>query len=258
LRTNHSGIRNNAIGYKALSSNYWGDYNTAVGTFALWYSTGDRNTAIGDGALSSLDTGDGNIAVGHGAGSSLDGDSSGNIFIGSSGNSNDEDTIRIGHGGHDRTFLRGIRGTTTDLADAITVLIDSDGQLGTASSSEAVKQDVRSLGALSLKLAKLRPVSFRYRQQVALDPSAPEHFGLIAEEVAAVLPQLVVRDDQGRPTTVKYHQLAPLLLAELQSQRRQSRLLWGALGLVLIAATGFVVARSRRPLTRSDRASAPV
>ena len=115
-----------------------------------------------------------------------------------------------------RTFIAGIRGITTANADAINVLIDTAGQLGTVSSSREVKQDIREIGDLSRRLLELRPVAFRYRQHVATDPETPLQFGLLAEEVAEVMPELVVVDGEGRPETVKYHLLAALLLNELQ------------------------------------------
>jgi hypothetical protein len=92
--------------------------------------------------------------------------------------------------------------------------------LGTVSSSREVKQDIREIGELSRRLLELRPVAFRYRQHAAVDPETPLQFGLLAEEVAEVLPELVVRDGEGRPETVKYHLLAALLLNELQREHR--------------------------------------
>jgi hypothetical protein len=116
---------------------------------------------------------------------------------------------------------------TTGVANAVTVLIDGNGQLGTASSSREVKQDILDVGDLSDRLLELRPVAFRYKQHAVSEPDAPLEFGLIAEEVAEVFPELVVYDDEGRPETVKYHLLSALLLNELQEEnealRAQSR-----------------------------------
>jgi hypothetical protein len=249
LRANIEGHWNTAVGAEALRTNTAGDFNTAVGLEALRSSTRGRQTAIGARALKSSTTGDrntalgyrtlydsvvgvrntalgytalannlgsGNIAVGYGAGvSSVTG--SDNIFIGDFGESDDDDTIRIGNG-QEQTFIAGIRGKQT-AGSAIAVLIDSNGQLGTASSSRRTKQDIRGAEPFLDRLLELRPVAFRYRQQVASDPNAPVEFGLIAEEVAEVLPELVVFDREGRPETVRYHLLSSLLLAELKRQR---------------------------------------
>ena len=122
--------------------------------------------------------------------------------------------IRIGDM-QTKTFIAGIRGVTTDAADAISVLIDSNGQLGTVSSSRRFKEDIRDMGRESERLYSLRPVTFRYEQEFAAGEK-PIQFGLIAEEVAEVFPELVVYDDQGRPEAVKYRLLSTLLLNELK------------------------------------------
>ncbi len=114
-----------------------------------------------------------------------------------------------------RAFIAGIRGATTGNADAINVVIDSAGQLGTVSSSRRVKRDIEALPGLS-ELRDLKPVSFRYRE------GPPElHYGLLAEQVAKVFPELAVYGKDGLPETVQYQELPALLLAELQAQRRQ-------------------------------------
>ena len=133
-------------------------------------------------------------------------------------------TIRIGNqsGGaaHTATFIAGIRGTSTGVADAIAVLIDSAGQLGTVSSTRRVKEDIGDMGEASAALLQLRPVTFRYRQAMA-DGSKPLQYGLIAEEVAEVMPELVVYGADGQPQTVQYHVLPALLLNELQRQQAE-------------------------------------
>jgi hypothetical protein len=91
--------------------------------------------------------------------------------------------------------------------------------LGTVSSSRAVKQDIQDVGQLADRLLALRPVAFRYRQHAAADPDTPLEFGLIAEEVAEVFPELVVFDEEGKPFTVKYHLLSTMLLNELERLR---------------------------------------
>ncbi|HUP21562.1 MAG TPA: tail fiber domain-containing protein, partial [Thermoanaerobaculia bacterium] len=228
LYSNTIGFANTASGQRALQSNTEGRENTASGYRALGSnSTGGSNTAIGRGALLSNTTGYTNTAVGRDAGINAT-TGRDNIFLGSgaTGNSSDTNTIRIGGtatggatpgvGQQNRTFINGIRGITTANADAIAVLIDTAGQLGTSSSSRATKQDIQDLGPLADRLLELRPVAFRYRQHAATNPDTPLQFGLVAEEVAEVFPELVVFDEAGRPETVKYHLLSALLLGEVQ------------------------------------------
>ncbi|MBI4419467.1 MAG: tail fiber domain-containing protein [Gemmatimonadetes bacterium] len=102
----------------------------------------------------------------------------------------------------------------------MSVLIASDGQLGTVSSSRRVKEDIRDMGESSRRLLQLRPVRFRYIQASA-DGAKPLQYGLIAEEVAEVYPELVTYDATGEPTAVMYHVLPALLLNELQRQERE-------------------------------------
>jgi hypothetical protein len=232
LFSNTTGYRNTASGYRALRSNTIGYRNTASGEQALSSNTtGSLNTASGHRALVSNTTGRRNTAVGTAAGSNATGHD--NIFLGSgaTGATTDTNTIRIGGtstgapdlpgaGQQNRTFINGIRGITTAVDDAIPVLISATtGQLGTASSSRATKQDIQDLGRLADRLLELRPVAFRYRQHAATDPDTPLQFGLVAEEVAEVFPELVVFDADGRPETVRYHLLSALLLGELQRQQ---------------------------------------
>ena len=237
LESNTTGAQNTASGYRALESNTTGARNTASGDRALFSNTtGHRNTASGYFALFSNNTGARNTAIGYRAGlyATTGND---NIFVGSGAEgvvgAAETNTIRIGGtstGGatpgakqQNRSFINGIRGITTANADAIAVLIDSAGQLGTVSSSLAVKQDVEDLGALADRLLELRPVAFRYKQHAASDPDTPLQFGLIAEEVAEVFPELVVFDQEGRPETVKYHLLSSLLLGEVQRQQAENQ-----------------------------------
>jgi hypothetical protein len=101
--------------------------------------------------------------------------------------------------------------------------VNSSGLLGTSSVSSArFKQDVRDMGDASDVLMRLRPVTFRYREDAVDDPEDAKipQYGLVAEEVAEVAPELVTADSDGRPYTVKYHELPALLLNEVQVQRR--------------------------------------
>ncbi|MGZ5385667.1 MAG: tail fiber domain-containing protein, partial [Acidimicrobiia bacterium] len=156
-----------------------------------------------------------NIAVGSSAGSTLT-TGVGNIDIGNPGIAGESSTIRIGSV-QTRAFLAGVRGRTTGVADGLTVLIDSNGQLGTVSSSARVKRDIAGMGEQSSALMKLRPVSFFYRS----DAVGIRQYGLIAEEVAEVMPELVQFSPAGEAETVRYHFLAPLLLNQVQKQNRQ-------------------------------------
>jgi endosialidase-like protein len=234
LQANGAGTRNTATGSAALFFNSAGNNNTATGTFALFHnttgiqntvigasamftnSTGSSNTAIGYSALTNV-TGSGNIALGLNAGKNLTTETNA-IEIGNVGLAGDSATIRIGTNGTQLlTFLAGVRGTITSLADALPVMVDSAGQLGTVSSSASVKRDIAGVGEESAALLKLRPVSFFYTN----DAVGIRQYGLIAEEVAQVMPELVQRSCDGTPETVRYHFLAPLLVNEAQRQERR-------------------------------------
>jgi len=165
-------------------------------------------------------------AVGPLAGIELYTGGSNNIYIGTLGGGNGGDResghVRIGSGLQTATFIAGIRGVTTANNDAIPVLIDANGQLGTTSSSRSVKEDIHDMGDATARLLDLRPVTFRYKQQQQTLPGAAEvspEYGLIAEEVAEVFPDLVVYDEKGQPFTVKYHEMGPMLLNEMKKQQ---------------------------------------
>jgi len=202
LRSNKTGAGNAAVGLSALSSNTTGGDNIAVGRAALLFNTsGSQNIAIGVAAGVNQTTG------------------SGNIYVANRGVAEESDTIRIGST-HTRAFLAGVRGVTTGVADAVTVVVDSDGQLGTMSSSRRFKEDVRDMGATSSDLMRLRPVMFRYKRQHAGN-ERPLQPGLIAEEVAEVYPDLVTHSADGQVETVQYRKLTTMLLNELQKQQKQ-------------------------------------
>ncbi|MGE0460188.1 MAG: tail fiber domain-containing protein [Vicinamibacterales bacterium] len=217
---NPYGSGNTAVGYASMFANVSGSGNTAVGHSSLAMSTtGLNNTAIGAGTLSSLTTGRGNIAIGDNVGNGITGGVD-NIRIGNHLPFDESRTIRLGGPGQFYTFIAGIREATTGNNDAVAVVIDSAGQLGTVSSSARFKEAVADLGDVAAALQRLRPVRFRYRQPFA-DGSKPVQYGLIAEEVEAVLPALVAYDDEGQPASVKYHVLPALLLAEVQRLERE-------------------------------------
>jgi Chaperone of endosialidase len=241
------GQRNTLVGSSALE---FGDDagtgnvdNTAVGYRALYTADGDDNTAVGARALQNLTSGDRNIALGLGAGGNLTAGSD-NLYIASGGLASESETIRIGVASrHTRFFANAIRGITTDNNNAQAVMIDSAGQLGTTSSSRKTKFDITDLDpSASAALQHLRPVQFRYLKPFA-DGSTPIQYGLIAEEVQEVLPELVVTDEQGDPASVKYHILPSLLLAEVQRLERER-----AVQNVLVHRQGTEIAQLRDEL----------
>jgi hypothetical protein len=213
---NITGNSNTAVGLIALERNTTGDSSTAIGTSALSSNTsGHDNTATGSVALNNNTTGSDNIGIGSGAGFNLTTGSS-NICIGNSGVAGESGTIRVGTAGtQTATFIAGINGAGVT---GVPVLVSSSGQLGVASSSRSVKEDIREIAGESDGLMKLHPVAFKYKPQI--DPTGLAQYGLIAEEVADVYPDLVVYDRDGRPETVRYHLVNTLLLNEVQKQHR--------------------------------------
>ena len=175
------------------------------------------NTAVGSRALQNNQGGSYNIAVGFVAGSALEAGGSRNIYIGNVG-AGESSTIRIGNSeDHQRTFIAGIRGVTTGLADVVPVLIDSAGQLGTISSSARFKKEIKPMNKASETVLALKPVTFHYKG----DKTDIPQFGLIAEEVAKVNPDLVVRDKNGEIYTVRYDAVNAMLLNEFLKEHRK-------------------------------------
>ena len=224
LRSAYYAEGNTAVGWSALTNNYDGSYNVAVGHEAIYSGSGGANVAVGFQAMRNSTsaantvigyraardaTGGAHVAVGDRAGLQWT-TGNYNIAIGNQGASGDSYTTRIG-ASQTRAFIAGVRGVTTGIADAVPVLVDSAGQLGTISSSRRFKEDIRDMGDATERLLDLRAVLFRYKGR-----EGPDEYGLIAEEVAEIFPELVVYDDEGLPETVKYHLLAPMLLNELQ------------------------------------------
>ncbi|HYS54446.1 MAG TPA: tail fiber domain-containing protein [Thermoanaerobaculia bacterium] len=216
LLNNTSGSGNTAMGKIALRLNTAGFQNTAIGSGALETNTmGNNNTAIGIDALDAT-TGSNNIGIGALGGLSLTtGDN--NIDIGNQGAPAEANTIRVG-AAQTRTFIAGIRGKTTGAQDAVNVMIDSNGQLGTISSSRRFKFDIEDMGDVTGGLMRLRPVTFRY---LKYGNDAAIQYGLIAEDVADVYPEMVARDKDGNVDTVMYQFLAPMMLNEVQRQHRE-------------------------------------
>ncbi|MGO9604636.1 MAG: tail fiber domain-containing protein [Candidatus Binataceae bacterium] len=219
LQANTTGSVNTATGYYALGENTTGNDNTATGPDALFANTtGGSNTATGFGALKGNTTGDGNIAVGDSAGQNLTtGDN--NIDIGNGGVAAESDTIRIGtQGTQTAAYIAGIS-TTAKIKKGCEVVVETSGLLGCVKSSARYKRDIRDMGNASDKLMKLRPVTFRYKT----DPTGTQQYGLIAEEVEQVYPELVIDDAQGKADTVAYQMLPAMLLNEVQKEARENK-----------------------------------
>ena len=215
LFSNTDGSNNTANGATALSNNTVGTDDTADGVSALANNvTGNFNTAIGASALSNNTTGSNNIALGFLAGDNVTGDN--NIDIGAEGVAGDSNTIRIGTNQRG-TFIAGIRGATTTNANAIPVLIDSAGQLGTLSSSRRFKKDIKPMDKTSEAILALKPVTFHYKN----DNTSMPQFGLIAEDVARVNPDLVVHDKNGEIYTVRYDAVNAMLLSEFLKEHKK-------------------------------------
>ena len=200
----------------ALYGNTAGAYNTAIGAGTLLANTADQNTATGAGALVSNTTGSNNIALGNSAGSSLT-TGSNNIAIGNTGVAAESNTIRIGvQGTQSATYIAGIRAIT--VPGGLGVFVDANGRLGTATSSERFKEEIKAMDKASEAILALKPVTFRYKHE--LDPEGIAQFGLVAEEVAQVNPDLVARDAEGKVYTVRYEAVNAMLLNEFLKEHR--------------------------------------
>jgi hypothetical protein len=240
LKSNTSGTFNTADGYQALFRNTTGTGNTATGIAALFSNNGFNNTANGNGALFSNTsgqtntavgfnalqrntTGSDNIAVGTGAGFNLT-TGNNNIYIGNGGGFPDESgTIRIGTQGsvdigQTLTYIAGISDTFVP-SESRPVIIGRDGQLGTVVSSARFKEEIKPMDKTSEVILALKPVTFRYKKE--LDPKGIPQFGLVAEEVEKVNPDLITRDRDGKPYTVRYEVVNAMLLNEFLKAHRK-------------------------------------
>jgi trimeric autotransporter adhesin len=230
LYFNTEGEQNTATGYAALYRNTTGEANTAVGTAALFNNregtantatglgvllantTGMGNTATGASALGGNTTGDDNTAIGNLAGANQS-TGSGNVYIG---------TGMLGVAGESNAcYIRSIFGQTS--ASGIAVVINSNNKLGTTTSSKRFKEEIKAMDKASEALLALKPVTFRYKKDI--DPAGTLQFGLAAEDVEKVNPELVVRDQEGKPYSVRYDQVNAMLLNEfLKEQRKVEKL----------------------------------
>jgi hypothetical protein len=209
LFSNTTGNGNTAVGTSALFANAEGTVNTAAGIGALVSNTtGNNNTAVGGSALDDNTTGENNTAIGNLAGSSQ-GTGSGNVYIGAG--------MHGIAGENNSCYIASIFGQTS--ASGIPVLINSNNKLGTTTSSKRFKEEIRSMDRASEALFSLKPVSFRYKEE--LDPTSSLQFGLVAEDVEKVNPALVVRDAKGQAYTVRYDQVNAMLLNEFLKEHKK-------------------------------------
>jgi hypothetical protein len=209
LQSNTTGRDNTANGFKTLHNNTTGDKNTANGLSALFSNTtGVQNTAIGYFAGDNQTTGGNNVALGFNAGS-FQTTGSDNVYIGAN---------MFGVAGESNAcYIKSIFGQTT--ASGVPVFINSNNKLGTTTSSKRFKEDIKPMDKASEALFALNPVAFRYKKEV--DATATPQLGLVAEDVEKVNPDLVVRDQEGKPYSVRYDQVNAMLLNEFLKEHRR-------------------------------------
>jgi len=217
LLLNTTGNFNTATGVQALRFNTTGNANTAAGLNALYHSTtASNNSAAGFDALFNNTTGSNNIALGYQAGFNLT-TGSNNIDIGNEGVAAEANTIRIGTvGTQTGTFIAGISGVTVS---GTTVVVSTNGKLGVGSSSARFKEQIKPMDKASEVILALQPVTFRYKHE--LDPDGIPQFGLVAEQVEKVNPDLVARDADGKVYTVRYEAVNAMLLNEFLKEHKK-------------------------------------
>ena len=206
LHSNATGANNTANGQRALYDNFSGSRNTANGSGALGNNTmGDNNTADGVQALGANTTGSFNIALGNNAGSRV---------------TTADDVICIGAAGADVSHSCYIDNIFNQPSPSgLAVFVNSDGKLGTIMSSRRFKEDIKPMDKASETILALQPVTFRYKKN--FDPTGTAQFGLVAEDVAKVNPDLVVQDKEGKPSSVRYDQVNAMLLNEFLKERKK-------------------------------------
>ncbi len=222
LYSNTTGFYNTASGYNALYPNQTGGNNTAMGYGSLWgnnNTAGNGNSGFGAATLYSITTGDYNTAIGHRAGYNLT-TGSNNTYIGYDvvGLAGESNVVRIGNDATDTTYIAGIY--ESGVGNGFAVYVNANGQLGTLISSRRFKESIQDMGHATDKLMKLRPVTFYYKPEYASGPRLMQ-YGLIAEEVAEVYPDLVAYDNTGEPYTVYYQFINAMLLNEMQKQHKK-------------------------------------
>jgi trimeric autotransporter adhesin len=230
LLSNVGGSQNNALGDDALLNNVSGSFNTAIGDDALFNCNADSNTAVGDEAGNSIDSGDDNTCIGAGSGSDINSGHD-NTCIGTESGADIDSgagivTLGAGQSGissvagqvNDATYISNIFNVPVDPATDLPVLVDADGKLGTTFfSSQRFKKEIRPMGPTSEAVLALKPVTFQYKE----DKKAAPQFGLIAEEVAKVNPDLVIRDKKGEIVSVRYEAVNAMLLNEFLKEHKK-------------------------------------
>ena len=226
LFNNTEGNQNTAVGDNALFSNTEASFNTATGHSALFSNTsGSSNTAIGQSALFDNTTGDSNVAIGFLALSSSTGSNNIGLGAGAGFNVTSADNVicigALGANVSNRCYIGHIRGATVGNGDGINVIVDSEGQLGTSNSSRRFKKDIKPMDQTSEAILALKPVTFHYKNLDTKKAENTPQFGLIAEDVAEVNPDLVVRDADGKPFTVRYDAVNAMLLNEFLKEHKK-------------------------------------
>ena len=220
LLSNTSGLQNTASGAFALFSNVTGSHNTAIGANALFRNIGSSNTAMGDDALGSNTNGQFNVAMGDSAGANSTGDN--NIIIGTGSGNNITTASNVicistsGENVSNTCYIANIFSATN--AGGSAVFVNGDGQLHVMTSSRRFKNEIKPMNKTSEALFSLQPVTFRYKSDV--DATGASQFGLVAEDVEKVNRDLVVRDKEGRPYSVRYDQVNAMLLNEFLKEHR--------------------------------------
>ena len=233
LAANVNGNLNTAVGASALSRNTNGNSNTAVGINTLDMNTvGGDNSALGDLALHNNATGSDNTATGAFA---LAGNTTGNsnVAIGKNAGNHVMTASHVICVGADvpgadvsnACFIGQIFNATS--AGGSAVFVNPDGKLGTITSSRRFKEDIKPIDQASELLFSVKPVSFRYKKE--MDPERMPQFGLVAEDVEKLNPDLVVRDQEGKPYSVRYDQINAMLLNEFLKEHRKVQKLEAAL-----------------------------
>jgi Chaperone of endosialidase len=190
LHLNTTGHRNTANGHQALLSNRTGINNTADGSQALYHDTGSDNVGLGFNAGNNLTTGSGNVCIGSGV-------------LGVAGESN---TTRI-------------KNVYASVASGRAVYVNSDNKIGTLVSSRRFKEEIKPMDEASDAVLALKPVTFRYKKKI--EPNGSIMFGLIAEDVEKVDPDLVTRNEKGEAETVRYDAVNAMLLNEFLKEHRK-------------------------------------
>jgi len=200
------------------NSSTTGNYCTANGQVSLFSNTtGRNNTAAGQNAMRNNTTGSFNMALGDNAGFNLT-TGSNNIEIGNRGVAGEANTIRIGtRGTQTNAYIAGISGAT--VPTGVAVIVDTNGHLGTTTSSARFKEAIQPMDKASEAILALKPVTFHYKPE--LDPEGIPQFGLVAEQVEKVSRDLVARDEQGKPYTVRYEAVNAMLLNEFLKEHRE-------------------------------------